>query len=264
MRVTYRRSASKQYWSKRWADIPADSPMENFNAYPLKYANLTIRSKEGKILEAGCGAGRVLRFYKNRGYDILGIDYIDTAVEKLKKIDPELNVEVGDISALKYRDRCFRYILAFGLYHNFTNESLRKAVRETYRVLENGGRLCASFRADNIQTWLTDWLAEYRVRKGGVKTPATKFHKLNLKKREFVDLFKKTGFHIEDVYSVENMPILYKFAFFRCKKHKVFCENLARKEGYKLSILGNIIQKFLMRFFPDQVCNIFVIIASKL
>jgi len=28
----------------------------------------------GKILEAGCGCGRILGFYKNRGYDIIGTD----------------------------------------------------------------------------------------------------------------------------------------------------------------------------------------------
>ena len=41
MRVTYRKANNKDYWTKRWADIPADQPMQNHNAYPLKYAELT-------------------------------------------------------------------------------------------------------------------------------------------------------------------------------------------------------------------------------
>jgi len=262
MRVTYRRANNKEYWNKRWADIPADQPMENIMTYPLKFTNFTIQSKDGKILEAGCGAGRVLRYYKNRGYDILGMDFIEGAVEKLKKIDPELKVEIGDITNLKYPNRYFKYVLAFGLYHNLEYD-LNKAVQETYRVLEAGGKVCASFRADNIQTLLTDWLTEYRTRKQNAGIPATEFHKRNLKKSEFIDLFERTGFCVDAIYSVENMPILYKFPFFRSKEHKIYNENLARKEGYKLSPLGNIIQKNLMRYFPEKFCNIFVLIARK-
>ncbi|MBL7068243.1 MAG: class I SAM-dependent methyltransferase [Candidatus Omnitrophica bacterium] len=261
MRITCRHADNKEYWTKRWTDIPADYPMENRDVYPLKYAELTVEERNGKILEAGCGAGRILRYYKDRGYDVVGIDFISEAIEKLKDIDPKLKVEVGDITNLKFADRSFRYILAFGLYHNL-EDNLDRAVDETYRVLEEGGRVCASFRADNIQTWLTDYLTEIRVRRK-TKTPTTKFHKRNLKRHEFVGLFERAGFRIESVYTVENMPILYKFAFFRSKDHKTFNENRARKEGYRLSPLGRRIQGFLMRHFPERFCNIFVLIAEK-
>ena len=262
MRITYRRSDNKEYWTRRWDDIPADHPMENPNVYPLKFAQLTVQSKDGKILEAGCGAGRILRYYANKGYDIVGIDFIKGAVEKLKEIDPELKVEVGDITNLRFPDQSFRYVLAFGLYHNLQHQ-LDQALYETHRVLKTGGKVCASFRADNIQTWLTDWLTEHRARKQGIKTPATEFHKMNLKESEFIDLFKRASFHVEAVYPVENMPFLYKFSFFRSKEHKIFNENVARREGYKISLIGNMIQKFLLRYFPKQFCNIFVLIARK-
>jgi len=42
LRVTYRNANNKDYWTKRWADIPADNPMENLNVYPLKYAEMTV------------------------------------------------------------------------------------------------------------------------------------------------------------------------------------------------------------------------------
>ena len=166
MRITYRWSNNSEYWKKRWDDIPADSPMENTEAYPLKYAQLTLQSRDGKILEAGCGAGRVLRYYADRGYDIVGMDFIEGAIQKLKSIDPALNIEVGDITNLRYADQSFRYVLAFGLYHNL-KDNLHRAIDETYRVLKPGGKVCASFRADNLQTLFTDWLTERNVRKNG-------------------------------------------------------------------------------------------------
>jgi len=264
VRITYRHKDNKVYWTKRWNDIVADFAMTNSAVYPLKYALETVgQDKTKKILEAGCGAGRILRYFSEKEYDIVGMDFTESAIFKLKKTDPTLKVEVGDITDLEYADECFSYILAFGLYHNLELESLKKAVLETNRVLLPGGKVCASFRADNIQTLLTDWLTGHRSRNIGIDIKPDKFHKLNLKKNEFRRLFEENGFVVEKMYPVENMPILYKFKFFRSKNHKIFNENIARKEGYLLSRFGNILQGVLMKIFPDEFCNIFVLIAQK-
>jgi len=262
MRITYRYANNKDYWTKRWADIPADEPMENSGVYPLKYAEMTVKDKSGKILEAGCGAGRILRYYHGRGYNIVGMDFIEVAISKLKEADPTLQAEVGDITNLIYPNESFRYFLAFGLYHNLEHD-LNKAIQETYRVIEHGGSVCASFRADNIQTKLTDFLTERKTKKSRRLNNERSFHKANLTRREFEDLFRSVGFRIDFIGPVENMPILYKFSFFRASGHKIFDENKARAEGYMLSWFGQKLQNFLMRFFPDQFCNIYVLIAHK-
>ena len=73
MRITYRYKKNKDYWKGRWENIPVDKPMTNKNVYPLKYSEICINnSREGKILEAGCGNGRILRYYHNQGYKISG------------------------------------------------------------------------------------------------------------------------------------------------------------------------------------------------
>jgi SAM-dependent methyltransferase len=262
MRITYRARGVKEYWTARWDEIPADAPMENPDVYPLKYAQMTVKDKTGKILEAGCGAGRILRYYHDRGYDIIGIDFIDVAIGKLKEIDLTLKAEVGDITNLRFADQSFRYVLAFGLYHNLEH-GLDKAIQETHRVLEQGGLVCASFRADNIQTRLTDRLADKKTKNKDGESKMRSFHKMNLTRSEYEQLFTKAGFAIDFVGPVENMPILYKFAFFRSASHKQFDENKARAEGYRLSWIGQRMQNFLMRYFPDQFCNIYVLIARK-
>lgn len=262
MRITFRSANNKDYWTKRWDDIPADAPMENLDVYPLKYAQMTVKDKAGKILEAGCGAGRILRYYHDRGYDIIGIDFIDVAISKLKEIDPTLQAEVGDITHLKIADQSFKYVLAFGLYHNL-QDGLDKAIWETYRVLEKGGLVCASFRADNIQTKLTDYLADRKAKKRGGESMTRSFHKMNLTRNEYEQIFTRAGFIIDFIGPVENMPILYKFAIFRSSGHKEFDENKARMEGYRLSWFGQRLQNSLMRLFPDQFCNIYVLIAHK-
>ncbi|MDH3348298.1 MAG: class I SAM-dependent methyltransferase [Desulfobulbaceae bacterium] len=262
MRIAYRTRDIKEYWAARWDNIPADAPMKNVSIYPLKYAEMTVRDKTGKILEAGCGGGRILRYYHDRDYEIIGIDYINVAINKLKEIDPTLQAEVGDITNLRFTDQSFKYVLAFGLYHNLEH-GLDKAIRETHRVLAKDGSLCASFRADNIQTRLTDWLTARKTKNSNREDTTQVFHKMNLTRSEYENLFTKCGFIIDFIGPVQNMPILYKFRLFRSSSHKKFNENKARTEGYRLSWLGQLVQNFLMRFFPNQFCNIYVLIAHK-
>ena len=59
------------------------------------------------------------------------------------------------------------------------------------------------------------------------------------------------------------MPILYRFAFFRAPGHKVFDENNARKEDYRLSLLGQALQYFLMCATPDPFRYTYLLIARK-
>ena len=257
MRITYRDKNNKSYWTKRWIDIDADEPMKNENKYPLKFSKMIIKSKKKLILEAGCGAGRILRYYHNNNYKIIGIDFVKEAVDKLKKKDNLLDVRVGNITKLDFKNNYFDYILAFGLYHNL-NETLNDAITETSRILKKNGFICASFRADNIQNRITDYIKSRKMNN------KKEFHKMNLTKKEFVDLFRKKNFLIKNIYPVENMPFLYRFRFFREKNQKKFNENQARRDGYQFSFFGKIIQYFLIKFFPDQFCNIYVLIAKKM
>ena len=266
MRITHRYSSNKEYWEKRWADTPIDAPMENEEKYPLKYAEIILKDdKSGRILEAGCGAGRILRHYHQSGRDIVGIDFVPGVISDLKATDPTLQVETGDVTNLKFSDNSFEYILAFGLYHNLTIDKIRKAIEETFRILKHKGKVCASFRADNIQNRLNDFIANRRQIKNklGPNNTTKQFHKMNLKRNEFSLLFEEAGFEIETVLPVENMPLLYKFPFFRHKMHKRLNEKLGRSQGYLLSRLGNIIQNILVGLFPNQFCNVYVLIAQK-
>ena len=172
-----------------------------------------------------------------------------------------MDVRVGDITDLEFPDNSFATILSFGLYHNL-EIGLETAIKETYRVLENGGSVCASFRADNIQTKIQDWIASRRISKAESFNEKF-FHKINLTKKEALALFTTVGFKIKISYPVENMPFLYKFKFFRSRNHKIFDESKGRVEGYQLSWTGKYLQFFLMKFFSNSFCNIYVIVAEK-
>lgn len=260
MRITLRSTDNKEYWKQRWDNIDADEIMINENEYPLKYAIKTIikKDKDQKILEAGCGAGRVLSYLHSKKYDVIGFDFIESAIKKIKLRYNEINVEVGNILNTRFEDNFFDTILSFGLYHNFQIEDVKKALVETKRILKKDGVLCFSFRADNFQNFILD-----RIIKNKKTSENTKFHKLNLKEKEITDLLKELGLQIIEKEYVINMPLLFHFKIFRSANQKKFNETLGRRDGYTLNIIGKILDKFLKFFLIKSYCNIYVFLVKK-
>lgn len=264
MRITYRKNDSLAYWTQRWADVEADEPMENRASYPLKYAlEAVARSsapRGGRICEAGCGNGRLVRYFMRSGCNIRGFDFIPEAISKIKSVEPDAEVETGDILNLSYPDEYFDTFLAFGLYHSLPYELQDQAMQETFRVLKPGGVLCASFRADNLCTRISDYL-----RQPARKEEKKKFHKLNLTRREWEHVLLRNGFTVEKMDCVVNMPILYKFKCFRHATHKNFDEHKGRCEGYLLNLPGKLLWKVLYIIFGGgEMCNVFVVQARKI
>lgn len=259
MRKSYRaHQGSRAYWQKRWDDTPADDGGLDLQRYPGRYAEWAVSRTRGRILEAGCGAGRVLINYHERGREIVGIDFISEALRKIYQAHPDIPLATSDICRLPFAGDAFEAVLAFGLYHSLET-GIDKALAETYRVMQPGGLLVASMRVDNIQNRVTDFIEDRKQSKGAEK----RFHKWNMSAREFHALLKAQGFRVRETHFVENMPFFYKFSFFRARDHKVFNERKARAEGYRLSLLGRALQTTLIRLFPSQLANIMVVYSEK-
>jgi len=258
MRETYRSEDNKTYWTKRWDNIETDEMMENKEKYPLKYTldAISYQNKDQKILEAGCGAGRILSYLYNNNYSVVGIEFIENAVKKIKLKNPNHEVYTMDIAKTTFNDEEFDTILAFGLYHNFQLDNLKKSLIETKRILKNSGILCFSFRADNIQNLILDTIK-------GKKDSKSKFHKLNLKKNEIEKILNDKGLKIIKSHYVVNMPLLFHFKIFRSQDQKSFDEHIGRKKGYSLNLIGKIFNKLLLFFFKKHYCNIHVFYCKK-
>ena len=268
MRATYRAHGGVQaYWQARWEAVPADESALNLTRYPGVYANEIMSRVDGPVLEAGCGAGRVLRYFHDRERDIIGIDFIPDVLHKIHDADPSVRVSAADVLHLPFPDLTFSAALAFGLYHNLES-GLEEALEETRRTLRPGGLLCASFRADNLQNRVLDKIADGQAASGhgdkdAFHADAKRFHKMNYKTRELEGALSSTGFTVESVRFVENLPFLYKIAPFRAVGHKEFDEQKARAEGYRLSGGGRALQKLLTAISPAEFCNVYVVVARR-
>lgn len=268
MRVTRRREHVDQYWARRWAAIPADEAAANPEAYPLRYALEALRGVRGRVLEAGCGSGRILRHFHEHGWDIVGMDYVAPGLAKLARADASLRLLQADMRRLPFADGSFQCVLAFGLYHGI-EAGLELALAETRRVLAPGGVLCASFRTDNLQNRLIDWHAAQREGAAGrdadgqAEEGPLRFHKLNLTRWEYAGLLAKAGFRVERTWAAQNYPFFYKFPLLRARTQASFDESRGRRDGYRLNLAGRLLQGGLYALAPYQMCNVTVCLGRK-
>jgi 16S rRNA A1518/A1519 N6-dimethyltransferase RsmA/KsgA/DIM1 with predicted DNA glycosylase/AP lyase activity len=66
---------------------------------------LKVFNKNDLILEAGCGTGRVVKFLKDKGYNIEGMEKNGKIIKQVKQIFPELNM----MALVQYKYCYFRY-----------------------------------------------------------------------------------------------------------------------------------------------------------
>lgn len=90
------------------------------------------------IIELGCGNGKNMLYRKNMNF--VGMDISSAQVRICK--DKGLNVEEGNITALKYHDNTFDFMICIATYHHLDNDRDRQlALHEMYRCLKSSGQI---------------------------------------------------------------------------------------------------------------------------
>jgi SAM-dependent methyltransferase len=121
-------------WHKESFDQLVKACEENvITPYVLKYT-----PSNGKILEAGCGIGHIVKFFQDRGYDIVGVEMGEDTVKNAHEIIPECNIVCANVEDLPYKDNTFDTILSLGVVEHII-DGPEKALKEMYRVLKPGG-----------------------------------------------------------------------------------------------------------------------------
>jgi SAM-dependent methyltransferase len=92
-----------------------------------------------RVVDVGCGEGRLPRDLRRLGYSVIGIDGSPTLVAAAREADPEGDYRVADAAALPLDDSSADLVTAFMSLHDM--DDLDAALLEAARVLVPGGRL---------------------------------------------------------------------------------------------------------------------------
>jgi SAM-dependent methyltransferase len=104
-----------------------------------------------RVLDAGCGAGRNLRYLLAQGYECHGIDRDADAVAQLRReaqalgrADADERFIVGDVESLPWSDHAFDAVISSAVLHFAADRRhFEVMVAEMWRVLAPGGLLFA-------------------------------------------------------------------------------------------------------------------------
>src|SRR5271157_208972 len=98
--------------------------------------------KDAKILEAGCGSGRLSNYVAKEGYNVFGMDFSFGMLSKANSISysdnkPNVAFLQGDVETLPLKDSSFDVIICLGVITYLKSED--NMLREMERILKPGG-----------------------------------------------------------------------------------------------------------------------------
>lgn len=115
------RSAEKRIWK---------------GPYDLDYLRNTVY---GRILDIGCGDGRHLIPLRRLGFDVVGIDLAIPSLRRIRRIQQDAPLVVGDARSLPFKDETFDCVISYDLLQHLIMDEREAAAKEMSRVLQCGG-----------------------------------------------------------------------------------------------------------------------------
>jgi SAM-dependent methyltransferase len=118
------------------------------------------KKAKGKVLEVGCGTGRIYLELLKEGIDTYGIDISSEMLVELKNKAKSMNlkpkVSAGDMRNFKLGERFALIIVPFRSFlYNLTTDDQLKTLKNFKKHLAPGGRLILSFFYPDIERMMS-------------------------------------------------------------------------------------------------------------
>ena len=108
---------------------------------------VSLLAGDRRVLDAGCGAGRMLPLLAELGCVAEGVDLSREMVRRAQADHPEFATQVGSITDLPYDDCSFDGVFSWYSTIHGDDEALGAAVSEFRRVLRPGGLVLVAFQS---------------------------------------------------------------------------------------------------------------------
>jgi ubiquinone/menaquinone biosynthesis C-methylase UbiE len=257
----------KREFEEEWGNTSVETLLET-NEYPRAREEFSCFEKympqNGLVLEAGCGLGPKLLYFEEKNYNIIGVDYVLSALARVKAYKAAVKLAQSDVHVLPFSDASFEAYLSYGVVEHFP-QGPHQAINEAYRVLKPGGLIFMMVPADNFLTRFVyneqNFLHKLRrvplVRKLAGKPPLVAreevptYFKLH-GRDEMKNILKETGFNI-----VFDKPLGHSFNLFLC------CECFHKDSQGRTNNLAEVLAFLLRTFLPWSTTNHLLFVGKK-
>ena len=184
-----------------------------------------------RVLDMGCGGGRLFEITRDKSADFFGIDSSPALIEIAKKKYPGAKFQVADALNLSFSENYFDKVYSISVIHHIPSKELRlQYFKEANRVLKPGGLLI-------LRVW------DFWRRKEGIRL---------FLKYAFLKLLGMSKLDFKDVFlpwrNSKGKPVAQRY--FHCFA-KVELEKLAKEAGFKI--------KKIWREGQDPRTNIYLV-----
>ncbi|MBS3075068.1 class I SAM-dependent methyltransferase [Candidatus Pacearchaeota archaeon] len=179
----------------------------NYKKEPFFKVKEFLEGKKGLVIDFGCGCGR--NMIKNNSLKYYGVDFSSEQLKAAEKITKEKGVnakfsksEADKLDKNIFKDEMFDYGLFIATLHCLETKKQREnSLKEFYRVLKK-----------DAEALISVWNSKderFKGLKGDIYMSWKKDGKEHMRyyylysKDELIDLLKKTGFKILEIYEKE-------------------------------------------------------------
>lgn len=252
----------QEEWGRVWDTLSVEKELAGFAEQEKDYAEFLrlfdkYFPKQGRILEGGCGLGKWVITLGERGYDVYGVDYSRKAIKLLRRYDPRLKVQFGDVAKLPFADDFFDGYYSGGVVEHF-EEGPERALVEAFRVLRPGGVLIIATPVQNTYRWISRplrflWLELYFFLWRVLSKRQRHFFEYRYTIGDMTQYLRSAGFAIVHVEPIMHAHGLYAdFIFLR-----------SCAEAFHVNRLGAAIARWSKRHAPLVFPHSAIFVARK-
>lgn len=168
---------------------------------------LVAERPSGRMLDNGCGTGRVKKFFEEAGWECFGTDVSAEALKIAAVHTPE-HLFCTPSTVLPFEKNFFDLIVFHRVLHNLPRRDRTQALQEVRRVLVEGGRLFCSVQAFEDTTTRKEYQEEGEMvsddpgsftRSMEAGKSAVPYFKHFFRKEEIEDLLIAAGFSVQSI-----------------------------------------------------------------
>lgn len=218
----------KNLWDKEYNGVTSiPSSLRQEPAHALVELFKDWQPNAGRVLDLGCGNGRNARYLASKGFEVVAMDYSDSAIKLVADNSQDFSVTPvqHDIKeGLPFEDCSFDYVLdAYCLCHFVEIPRYHEAIKEVARVLKPEGALI-KLHIDNNDTYYVERKIQDTAYGHLSFNSENGIYKAHMSAEEYVNLLGenfKLFKCINVSFNDEVNGAIYKRSIFACVTRKV-------------------------------------------